>query len=107
MKPLEELFEKLVESAATEAEKRIAERLDCHSLGQEKTMDIKEAAQYLHFSESTLRNLCRRKLIPHRVNGMPGSKNPRYLFSSVSLDKWKQEEERKNYLGETEQFQYK
>lgn len=84
----------IVEEVAA-AEKRITESL---SLASGKDLTFKEACDYLQMSSYSLRRLCVTKKIPHRTVGAEGSKNPRYLFNSVSLDKWKREEEERNYI---------
>jgi|GEM_PF-3522238 hypothetical protein len=76
------------------AERRIRESLNVQS---DVTLTFQEACDYLHMSEYTLRILCRKKKIPYRMNGVDGSKNPRYLFSSSSLDQWKRRQEELNY----------
>jgi len=95
--PLDQFYETLVQAAAAEAERRVMERLQNNSITPDRTLSVAETAEYLCISESALRRLCREKAIPHRQHGAPGSKNPRYLFSSASLDRWKREEEKKNY----------
>lgn len=95
MSPLDQLYETLVQSAAAEAERRVVERLKLTPI--DRTLDLHEAAEYMRLSESTLRKMCREKTIPHQKYGAVGSKNPRYLFSTVSLDKWKHEQEELNY----------
>lgn len=94
MTALEKAIADIVALHVSEAEKRILERLSATS---DKTLTFSEACEYVQMSEYTLRNLCRLKRIPHRTVGTEGSKNPRYLFSSTSLDKWKRDEEAKNY----------
>lgn len=96
MTPLDQLYETLVQSAAAEAERRVLERIQLNQAA-DRTLDLREAAEYLRVSDSTLRRMCREKAIPHRTHGAPGSKNPRYLFSSASLDRWKRGEEQRNY----------
>lgn len=71
-------------------------RAEMH-VSPDRTLSFAEACKYLHMSEYTLRRLCREKRIPHRTYGADGSKNPRYLFSTASLDRWIREEEERNY----------
>ncbi|AEG59345.1 helix-turn-helix domain-containing protein [Desulforamulus ruminis] len=97
MTPLDHLYETLIQTAAAEAERRVLERIQLQSIVPDRTLSLKEAAEYVHISESALRQLCKEKRIPHRINGSDGSKNPRYLFSSLRLDRWMREEEEKNY----------
>lgn len=94
MTALEKAIADIVALHVSEAEKRILERLSASS---DKTLTFSEACGYLQISDYTLRKLCKSKRIPHRTVGAEGSKSPRYLFSSVSLDKWKREEEARNY----------
>lgn len=97
MTALEKAIADIVALHVSEAEKRILERL---SAASDKTLTFSEACDYLQMSDYTLRKLCRLKRIPHRTVGAEGSKSPRYLFSTVSLDKWKREEEARNYRRE-------
>ncbi|MEK4854830.1 helix-turn-helix domain-containing protein [Paenibacillus sp. FSL H7-0756] len=94
MTALEKAIADIVAVHVAEAEKRIMESL---SISDNRTLTIPEAREYLSMSDYTLRQLCKTKRIPHRTVGVEGSKNPRYLFSSASLDKWKREEEERNY----------
>ncbi|NWL89983.1 DNA-binding protein [Paenibacillus sp. 79R4] len=97
MTALEKAIADIVALHVAEAEKRIMERM---STASDRTLTFTEALDYLRMSEYTLRHLCKAKRIPHRTVGAEGSKSPRYLFSTVSLDKWKREEEARNYLPE-------
>lgn len=94
MTALEKAIADIVALHVAEAEKRIMESL---SAASDRTLTFSEACDYLHLSSYTLRRLCLSKRVPHRVVGAEGSKNPRYLFSTVSLDKWKRDEEARNY----------
>ncbi|MOA44780.1 Helix-turn-helix domain protein [compost metagenome] len=96
MTALEKAIADIVALHVAEAERRILERLSASS---NRTLTFTEACEYVQVSSYTLRNLCKSKRIPHRVMGAEGSKNPRYLFSTVSLDRWMKEEEAKNYLN--------
>lgn len=87
----------IVAEEVAQAEKRIRENL---SIAPDRTLSAKEAAEYLHMSEYTLRNLCRAKRIPHRIHGSEGSKNPRYWFRTSQLDNWIREQEDQNYIRE-------
>ncbi|WP_127585776.1 helix-turn-helix domain-containing protein [Paenibacillus koleovorans] len=64
----------------------------------DQTLTFTEACDYLNLSEHTLRKYIRQKRIPHRVVGADGSRKPRYLFSTLSLDKWKAAQEAANYM---------
>lgn len=94
MTALEKAIADIVAMHVAEAEKRIMERL---AVASDRTLTVPEACEYLSMSDYTLRQLCKAKRIPHRTVGAEGSKNPRYLFSTVSLDRWKREEEEANY----------
>ncbi|MNW52026.1 Helix-turn-helix domain protein [compost metagenome] len=94
MTALEKAIADIVAYHVGEAEKRILERL---SVASDKTLTFSKACEYLQMSDYTLRKLCKAKRIPHRTVGADDSRSPRYLFSSVSLDKWKRDEEAKNY----------
>ncbi|MDF2683971.1 MAG: hypothetical protein K0R47_5161 [Brevibacillus sp.] len=85
----------IVEEVAA-AERRIRESLNVQS---DVTLTFQEACDYLGMSDYTLRNLCRTKKVPYRTVGSDGSRNPRYLFSSSSLDKWIKDREAENYAG--------
>ncbi|WP_233184289.1 helix-turn-helix domain-containing protein [Paenibacillus sonchi] len=95
MTALEKAIADIVAVYVTEAEMRIMERL---SAATDRTLTVPEACDYLSMSDYTLRQLCKAKRIPHRTVGADGSKNPRYLFSTVSLDRWMREEEARNYI---------
>jgi excisionase family DNA binding protein len=88
----------IIAAEVAAAEKRIRESLGIQS---EVTLSFQEACEYLSMSEYTLRKLCRTKKIPHRLVGADGSRNPRYLFSSGSLDKWMKAQEQLNYKEKT------
>ncbi|WP_433581423.1 helix-turn-helix domain-containing protein [Paenibacillus amylolyticus] len=94
MTSIEHAIAELVAVQVAAAEKRILESL---SVSTDQTLTFSEACNYLSMSEYTLRKLVKSKSIPHRVHGAEGSKNPRYLFSSISLDRWKRDEEARNY----------
>lgn len=95
MTTIERAIAEIVEAQVALAEKRI---LDALSMAKDQTLNFAEACHYLSISEYTLRKLVKSKRIPFRAHGSEGSKNPRYLFSSNSLDKWKKDEEEKNYI---------
>lgn len=94
MTALEKAIADIVAVQVAEAEKRIMESL---STASDRTLSFSKACDYLNMSSYSLRKLCLSKSIPHRTVGSPDSKNPRYLFSSNSLDQWKREEEARNY----------
>jgi hypothetical protein len=94
MTAIEQAIADIVAVQVAAAEKRILENL---AATNDSTLSFSQACTYLSISEYTLRNLVKAKAIPHRVHGAEGSKNPRYLFSSNSLDIWKREEEARNY----------
>lgn len=96
MTALEKAIADIVALHVAEAEKRIMERL---SVEGDRDLSFSEACDYLNMSSYSLRKLCLSKRIPHRTVGSPESKNPRYLFSSSSLDQWKKAEEAKNYMN--------
>lgn len=96
MTAIEQVIADMVAVQVAAAEKRIMESLSASSV-ENTTLSFTEACEYLQMSSYTLRNLCKAKRIPHRTVGVDGSKSPRYLFSSVSLDKWMREEEDRNY----------
>ncbi|MEO2261203.1 helix-turn-helix domain-containing protein [Paenibacillus amylolyticus] len=94
MTAIEHAIAEMVAVQVAAAEKRIMESLVA---AKDQTLTFSEACNYLSMSEYTLRNLVKSKSIPHRAHGAQGSKNPRYLFSSNSLDRWKRDEEARNY----------
>jgi excisionase family DNA binding protein len=85
-----------IEEMIAEAEHRILAQIQ-HAAQPDRTLDFKEAVEYLHIPESTLRRMLREKRIPHRTHGSDRSKNPRYLFSTHRLDAWVREQEDLNY----------
>lgn len=94
--------EKLIILAFSELREQLKKELREEMLAeigvsQGRTLSFAEACEYLHMSEYTLRRLCREKRIPHRTYGADGSKNPRYWFSTASLDQWIREQEEANY----------
>ncbi|MEK3735665.1 MULTISPECIES: helix-turn-helix domain-containing protein [Paenibacillus] len=94
MSLIEKAIAEMVAIQVAEVEKRIMERL---SSGSDESLTFTEACEYLNMSEYTLRNLCKTKRIPFRTIGAEGSKSPRYIFRSNSLDQWIREEEERNY----------
>ncbi|WP_458633494.1 helix-turn-helix domain-containing protein [Paenibacillus sp. CMAA1364] len=97
MTALEQAIADIVAVHVAAAEKRIMDRLSAES---DRNLTFTEACTYLQMSSYTLRRLCSDKRVPHRTHGADGSKNPRYLFSTVSLERWKREEEDRNYRSE-------
>lgn len=93
-KAITSLLSELKEQLKKELREEIRAEMN---ISPERTLTFVEACQHLHMSEYTLRRLCREKRIPHRTYGADGSKNPRYLFSTVSLDRWIREQEELNY----------
>lgn len=91
---IEAAIQAIIDEKVAAAEKRILESLNVQS---DLSLSFQEACIHLGMSEYTLRNLCRAKKIPHRTIGAEGSRSPRYLFSSVSLDKWMKDQEQMNY----------
>jgi excisionase family DNA binding protein len=94
MSLIEKAIAEMVAIQVAEAEKRIMERL---SSGSDESLTFTEACEYLKMSDYTLRNLCKTKRIPFRTIGAEGSKSPRYIFRSNSLDQWIRDEEERNY----------
>ncbi|MEV2911555.1 helix-turn-helix domain-containing protein [Paenibacillus larvae] len=94
MTAVEKAIADMVAAQVAEVEKRILERL---SIPEDTTLTFNEACEHLRISEHILRQLCREKRIPHRVIGSEGSRKPKYLFSTVSLDRWVREQEERNY----------
>lgn len=68
---------------------------DVPTVSSDRTLDIKEAAEYMGVSQKTLYNMCSKKKIPHRKLGA------RILFSLMALDRWGKEQDYANYLPET------
>lgn len=93
---IEAAIRTIIADEVAAAERRIRESLNIQS---DVTLTFQEACDYLGMSDYTLRNLCRTKKVPYRTVGADGSRNPRYLFSSGSLDKWIKDREAENYAG--------
>lgn len=55
-------------------------------------MTTEQAAKYLVMSEYSLRELCRKKMIPHARVG-----TSHYRFTLESLNQWLREQEEANY----------
>lgn len=64
---------------------------------QERTMDVLEAAEHIGISKELLYRMSAASQIPHIRIGVEGTRKPKLLFSSLSLDNWKREQERENY----------
>ncbi|MBY0054102.1 helix-turn-helix domain-containing protein [Brevibacillus agri] len=95
-------IESMIVQAVTTLRRQIKEELleELRSeiaVSPDRTISFAQACEYLQMSEYTLRRLCREKRIPHRTYGADGSKNPRYWFSTASLDRWIREQEELNY----------
>ncbi|MCM3589652.1 helix-turn-helix domain-containing protein [Brevibacillus borstelensis] len=95
-------IESMIVQAVTTLRRQIKEELleELRSeiaISPDRTISFAQACEYLQMSEYTLRRLCREKRIPHRTYGADGSKNPRYWFSTASLDRWIREQEELNY----------
>lgn len=93
---IEATIRAIIAEEVAAAERRIRESLSVQS---DVSLTFQEACDYLSMSEYTLRNLCKKKKVPHRTVGADGSRNPRYLFSSSSLDKWMKQQEKENFGG--------
>lgn len=94
----EELFTKMLIALREQIKEELLEELRSEmAVSPDRTISFAEACEYLQMSEYTLRRLCREKRIPHRTYGADGSKNPRYWFSTASLDRWIREQEELNY----------
>ncbi|SFE10903.1 DNA binding domain-containing protein, excisionase family [Paenibacillus algorifonticola] len=91
---IEAAIRAIIAEEVAAAEQRIRESLNVQS---DVTLTFQEALKYLGMSEYTLRRMCQAKKLPYRIVGADGSKNPRYLFSSSSLDKWMKQQEESNY----------
>lgn len=63
-----------------------------------KSMDINETAEYLGISKELLYKMCAQKLIPHTRLGDENSKKARIIFRSSSLETWRDEQEKNNYI---------
>jgi excisionase family DNA binding protein len=66
--------------------------------GPDRTLSIEEAAVHMGISQMLLYRMCKEKSIPHMRAGIKGSKKPKILFCQSSLESWKKEQERENYL---------
>lgn len=97
----EELFTKMLIALREQIKEELLEELRSEIvISPDRTISFAQACEYLQMSEYTLRRLCREKRIPHRTYGADGSKNPRYWFSTASLDRWIREQEESNYRTE-------
>ena len=96
MKQMEDFFKSIVSEAADQVEKKIMNRLQ-HLKINDRTLDIKEAAEYTRISEKSLYRMCQEKQIPHIRAGSIGSQKPKILFRMSSLSNWMEEQERQNY----------
>ncbi|CAJ1315960.1 helix-turn-helix domain-containing protein [Paenibacillus nuruki] len=64
-----------------------------------KSMDINETAEYLGISKELLYKMCAQKLIPHTRLGDENSKKARIIFRYSSIEAWRDEQEKNNYIG--------
>ncbi|HZG81584.1 MAG TPA: helix-turn-helix domain-containing protein [Brevibacillus sp.] len=97
---VEAIFARAFSELRTQLKEELREELKLEiGVSPERTLSFTEACEYLRMSEYTLRRLCREKRIPHRTYGADGSKNPRYLFSTSSLDRWIRDQEEANYCA--------
>ncbi|MCR8633443.1 helix-turn-helix domain-containing protein [Paenibacillus radicis (ex Xue et al. 2023)] len=93
----EKMFIEAFNAMKAELRKELLEELRAEMTVQpERTLYIDEAAEYTRISEKVLYKMCQQKLIPHRRAGEQGSRRPRILFSTASLDAWNREQEKAN-----------
>lgn len=64
--------------------------------GKQMGITPKEAAEFIGCSEYTIKDLARRKDIPHYRVGN------RIMFTRTSLEKWVRDQEKNNYQMDTE-----
>lgn len=69
---------------------------------KDETMDIKKASSYLDVSEEMLYRMVSSKSIPHWRIGTEESRRKAIRFSSISLDRWKREQESLNFIPRKE-----
>ncbi|WP_036633240.1 helix-turn-helix domain-containing protein [Paenibacillus massiliensis] len=85
--------EQALEEVRVEVARIVAVTID------QKRLTVPEAARYLRMSEDTVRELAREKKIPHYRSGKEGSRNARILFRFETLDRWIEQQEKKNCPG--------
>lgn len=93
MTALEQAIRLMIIEEVAASEERLRENLQ---LTPDRKLDVEEAARYIStpynpISTKTLYNMCKRKEIPHRRVGT------RIFFSTVALDHWGREQDRKSY----------
>lgn len=94
-----DFLEAIAESVAQRLLPRVIEHFKSEAVIKEDiTMDVHEAASYIGISPEMLYKLCSNKLVPHIPISSTGRGRPRILFSSNSIDAWKREQERLNYM---------
>lgn len=93
-----DFLEAIVERVAEKLLPQIIEILNSKIIPQKDvTMDPEEVAQYIGVSKDTIYKMCADGSIPHLKIGAANSRKKKYLFSSLSIDKWRKEQEEENY----------
>lgn len=62
------------------------------------TLSAEEAAEYIGISKTLLYAMAKDKSIPWFPIGVAGSQKPQMRFRLSALDRWMDEQERKNYV---------
>ncbi|WP_167483529.1 helix-turn-helix domain-containing protein [Paenibacillus xylanexedens] len=87
-----DLLDEISRRVLTNLQPHITDILSNHmNKSQDRTLDIRQAAEHLCISDKTLYTMCKQKKIPHRRLGS------RITFSLSSLEAWGREQERINY----------
>ncbi|MBD7967712.1 helix-turn-helix domain-containing protein [Paenibacillus gallinarum] len=93
-----DFLEAVVERVAEKLLPQIIESLNSKLVTQKDiTMDPEEVARYIGVSKDTIYKMCADGSIPHLKVGAANSRKKKYLFSSLSIDKWRKEQEEVNY----------
>ena len=93
-----DFLESVAEKVAEKLLPKVIEHLKSQFTTKENiTMDVNEAAPYIGISKEMLYKICANEGIPHVKLSSTGSGRSRLLFSSLSIDTWKREQEQINY----------
>jgi hypothetical protein len=90
----DEVVDRLADRLMPDILQRIASQIP---VAQDRKMTIEETANSYPISEKLLYRMCKEKQIPHIRMGVIGSRKPKILLSSATLDAWMKEQEQQNY----------
>lgn len=95
MNGLEDAIRAMVAEEVAAAELRILAALPKYV--ENRTLDVREAAEILGVSEKLIYRMCQEGSIPHERFGITGSKKPAIKFRLSELETWRAEQRAANY----------